>query len=132
MSSKQNENCTAHKQKSLYDILLPFHAGRQVTTISSLKRMRVPLCKSVDGASRLLLLFASSAMCKFTRFNYLVRLLKQQYELHAHGGQASTVGAVQAAVAQEHPQQWLVALQPVSPAPLAVARTSGLESNFFF
>lgn len=74
---------------------------------------------------------AVDANAKKKRFNYLVRLLKQQYELHAHGGQASAVGAVQAAVAQEHPQQWLVALQPVSPAPLAVARTSRLESDFF-
>lgn len=70
------------------------------------------------------------AVCKYPNFNYLVRLLKQQYKLHAHRGQASAMGAVQAAVAQEHPQQWLVALQPVSPAPLAVARTSRLESNF--
>lgn len=82
--------------------------------------------------SVLLGLSASLAERRRTCFTYLVRLLEQEYELHAHGGQASAVGAVQAAVAQEHPQQRLVALQPVSPAPLAVARTSRLENKFFF
>ena len=50
----------------------------------------------------------------------LVRLLQQQDELHAYGGQSSTVRAVEAAVAQEHPEQGLVGLQPQPPAALAL------------
>ena len=40
------------------------------------------------------------------------------------------MGAMQAAVAQKHPQERLVTLQPVSPAPLTIKRTPSLENQF--
>lgn len=121
LRSTTNKNCPAHKRKSLYSTALPFYVGCRVTTNSSFKCDCVKLFFSG--------LFASKAEFECTHFNYLVRLLQQENELHAHGRQAAAVGAVQAAVAQEHPQQWLVALQPVSPASLAVARTFRLERS---
>lgn len=87
---------------------------------------------SLVGQNKIVLHLSVPLVCISACFSYLVRLLKQQYELHAYRRQSSTMGAMQAAVAQKHSQERLVTLQPVSPAPLAVVRSPGLETNITF